>query len=543
MKQKNRRGMACHARPSALRTMGIYGLLFIGVLFGLGLLGIAADGHAAVPIGVTWVLGGLPVLIGMAQATGANAKVVAAIESVEKTLPVKLVHDCEAAWDELVDADATVTADATVFKQGTKSAKFVVAANLSAGDIVATDSLAALNLSACKKIGFWFHSSVALDAGDYQLLLDDTAQCASVLEALDIPAVAAGEVNTWKYMKIALAAPAGDTAIVSVGFKCVVDKPGTFYIDDIRGLENEGILLPWKSASAGLTVALEESDVVTEGRQPAKPSEGALDGKLSYSTELNPYNAAWFFRQLLGKAVVTDLTGGIGQAVFTISALPVGFSFEIQNTDIPSVATFSGCKGGTWSITVNATGKIALDIAGKASVEQTETRVSVLDGAPLNYGHNPFQAKVATLTEGGTSASGKITSLKIDYDNDLSGEPTVGSGGTMDGIVEGKPKLKFSIDTMFKDTTYYAKAKNRTESSFKVELPLGTGDGSAGNEKFTLEMTETLYELPERKLDGPKGLKVPFNGIAYFQDDAGGETIKITIKAPLDRLQALLPGC
>lgn len=145
------------------------------------------------------------------------------------------LHACDVVWDELVDGDVTASADTTVYKEGTASLKLVVADACAAGDKLATDNITSANLSTYHAITAWIRSTTALNASDIQILLDDTASCASPLESLNLPAITA---NTWTKVKLALATPASDTAIISVGVKMVVDKGAfTLYVDDIKAVK------------------------------------------------------------------------------------------------------------------------------------------------------------------------------------------------------------------------------------------------------------------------------------------------------------------
>ena len=144
---------------------------------------------------------------------------------------LQIVEDCEDVWDELVDADVVATADADC-KVGTKSAKLAVAAGCGVGDILATEVVGSMDLSAYDHINLWVKSSVELAEGDMQLLLDDTAECASPIKLLDIPALSAA---TWTLVRLDLGDASGLTAVISVGIKQVVDK-GAFdlYVDHIH---------------------------------------------------------------------------------------------------------------------------------------------------------------------------------------------------------------------------------------------------------------------------------------------------------------------
>lgn len=146
-----------------------------------------------------------------------------------------LVEDCEDTWNEYAAAAVTAALDAVNFKVGSGSAKFTMTADAGV-EILATELMSILSLVQHTHIGMWIKSSVVLNAGDLQLLLDNTAACASPLETLNIPAVAA---NTWTWVEMALANPATDLFLVSIGIKQAVDK-GAFVlnIDDVRAFQN-----------------------------------------------------------------------------------------------------------------------------------------------------------------------------------------------------------------------------------------------------------------------------------------------------------------
>jgi len=169
-----------------------------------------------------------------------------------------LIEDCEDAWDESVDADVTSTADADC-QVGSSSAKLVVAAACAAGDILATE-VVAVDLTKADKIRMWLKCSVATNAGDLQLLLDDTALCASPLETLDVPAVSA---NTWTQVTMTLSDPTLLSTIISIGLKYTVDIGACdIFIDDVKGIlsTSDGVL--YAAAKFTAAVPVENLDVV-----------------------------------------------------------------------------------------------------------------------------------------------------------------------------------------------------------------------------------------------------------------------------------------
>jgi hypothetical protein len=152
----------------------------------------------------------------------------------------QIIEDCEDAWNEFVGANVTSTQELTDKKVGIASAKINVAVDAGVG-ILATEAISpAINLSARKEVSLWIKNSVQLAAGDLQLLLDNSPNCATPLETLNIPALAAA---IWTKVNLTLSNPAALTAVASVGLKMVVDK-GAFivYLDDIRAVTMNWVL-------------------------------------------------------------------------------------------------------------------------------------------------------------------------------------------------------------------------------------------------------------------------------------------------------------
>lgn len=142
-----------------------------------------------------------------------------------------VVEDCEDTWNELVDADVEQTVEATDIKTGAGALKWVIAAGMSAGDIIATEIISK-DLSAYKTIRLWIKCSVATVAGNLKLLLDAHGVCGSPNETLSIPALVA---NTWTEVNLTIATPAGCDALISIGMEYDADLgPCTIYVNNVR---------------------------------------------------------------------------------------------------------------------------------------------------------------------------------------------------------------------------------------------------------------------------------------------------------------------
>ena len=146
------------------------------------------------------------------------------------------LHSCNAAFDETVDGDIAASTDTQDKKQGTASAKFIVAGAATGGEI-ATDSITSKDISKYDYLECWVKSTVATSSGNLKILLDDSASCASPLEELEVPALTA---DTWTYVRMKLSTPELDTAIISIGLEYDAELGACqIRLDDIKVVAND----------------------------------------------------------------------------------------------------------------------------------------------------------------------------------------------------------------------------------------------------------------------------------------------------------------
>ena len=150
----------------------------------------------------------------------------------------KLIDSADAVWT--AGSNVTASVDSEDKRQGSNSVKLVLAAGVSAGDVIAYKAITSLDISGMTHVEFWIKCTRDLSAADLKLLLDDTAAAVSPLETLDVPALTA---DTWTFVRVALANPESDTAIISVGLEDDVDLGAeTVWIDDVRAVNNDSVI-------------------------------------------------------------------------------------------------------------------------------------------------------------------------------------------------------------------------------------------------------------------------------------------------------------
>ena len=138
------------------------------------------------------------------------------------------ISDCETVWTGA--ANVTQTADTTDFKEGTRSARSVVAAAFTTGK-VAHFAIGPLNLAAYQQVSFWHRNTLVTAAGVLSLrLCSDTAGDVTV-HTLPIPLEPTG--GRWRPVTVDLGANLS-AAIASVALYADLD-PGaaTLNLDNI----------------------------------------------------------------------------------------------------------------------------------------------------------------------------------------------------------------------------------------------------------------------------------------------------------------------
>jgi len=455
------------------------------------------------------------------QAQGSEARITVFTESIFKQSPEIVIEDCEAAWDEHTNVNVTNTADAAIFKVGTHSAKIAVALAAGADELLSTNNFPAKNLSAYTHLGIWFRSDIALEADDMQLLLDETAECASPLETLNIPAT---PKNVWTFHKLALANPALCTAVISAGIKQHVDKGAVnLWIDDVRALSSQGKIIPLVSEGVVMDRPLQSSKTLRSNRNPVEPVRGnkSIGGPLN--CELNAYIERLLLYAFGNCSTVPG--SGIYTHTFTIGSLP-SFGYEKAFQDIGKFFLYNGCKFSKMDVDCPQEGFISLnfDIMG---AKETPRDVPFDDDALVDP-FSPFDAFGAQITQGVTILA-DVTAISFSLDNGLDGGNYAidrSNPGERVSLPARKVAVKGTMTTFFQDVLLYNLALANTTISIEVDFQRGTGAGSLGNEKLTFIMDEVKLQPKSPAISGDEGIKVELAFEAFYGSASAASALR-----------------
>lgn len=259
---------------------------------------------------------------------------------------------------------------------------------------------------------------------------------------------------------------------------------------------------------------LQNSNTLTASRGRAKPVPGNLNATGDLNVELNPETLGWLLKHAFGAITTT------GAAVpythdFAIDVLPPGLQIE---KDYSSAITtgryekFNGVKVSSMALNFPSegfcTGTFSMLGAGSILAD------TPLDASPTDDLFTPFDSFSASVEEGGVSIA-YVNSCSMTLDNGL--DPNIyaiGGLGNRRALPEGQATISGQAVLLFENTDILNKAINGTESSLRVILTRGLGDGTSGNEYLEFLVQQLLWQRTSAPIDGPGGLQItmPFTG-------------------------------
>jgi hypothetical protein len=133
------------------------------------------------------------------------------------------ITDCESAWT--ASSNVTSTADTSLFKENTKSAKHVIAGAFTTG-LAAYFATGTIDLSGYQQVSFWIYNNLAIAASTISLRLCSDVAGVTTLHTIAIPAIPS--TGQWVPITVDLGSNM-NSAVKSVALYCDLD-PGALTV-------------------------------------------------------------------------------------------------------------------------------------------------------------------------------------------------------------------------------------------------------------------------------------------------------------------------
>ncbi len=283
-----------------------------------------------------------------------------------------------------------------------------------------------------------------------------------------------------------------------------------------------------------------DSQTISGNRERMKPVRGNINVSGQIAVEFSPENPLLLLYYAIGTWTTTPTaagsTGPFTHTFTTGSKLP-SFQAEVNfGADAPTgqqYHLFTGLKVNTFSLQVPNNGNItaSFDCIGQNALMSD----TVLDESPATTAFNRFSSFEANIyLDGSTQPSGIIESFSINVANELDESIyPIKSDGLRAELPNGFQTVTGQFTSFFQSTTIggtagLAKAKSGESVTLKLELRRGDGTGSAGNEKVTFEIFNTMLEETSPEVTGPAGVKLQMSFKAY-KTTASPNVMTITV--------------
>jgi len=310
--------------------------------------------------------------------------------------------------------------------------------------------------------------------------------------------------------------------------KIIFDTEDTFKTTPISP---DAWILPITSESLRLSRNLIDSNVLRSNRNAKAPVRGNKEIGGDINMELSP-GLGRIFKHALGTVTTTGATSPYTHT-FKIGALPsMCIEKQFLDIDIPKYFLYNGIKINSLKIATKPEGLIETTISVMGTGE-TVTNAS-FDASPVDvdvtYNYSSFDGFQASILDG-VSTLGNVSSIDISLENNLDGSVYVINGtGERYSLPDGLTKVSGTLTTLFEDDTLYMKAMNSEEIKLTLTFTVGSGVGTAGNEKLTIVIPELILQPNAPVISGPTGVMVELPFTAYYSNSAEATSLQFELK-------------
>lgn len=294
-----------------------------------------------------------------------------------------------------------------------------------------------------------------------------------------------------------------------------------------------GELLYIQTFTPGLSAERAQDPTLSGYRGQPRGVRGRQNVQPQAAVTIAPQSIGWWLKHLIGAPVDT----GAGPYTHTFSVdmvnnpIPPGITFELDyGANISGAGRYlveSGVRirRGTFAFQTGQPLQTATFELEGASFDADS--VASLDSTPNDGGHSGWGVSDISLELDDGSTAACIEQLNVVWDNDLDTELfCLNNGGQRHALPEGFAIVTGSGSAMFDSAALYNKAVNDEDTKVVVTLSRGDGLGTAGNESMVFTIPLSSLDQTAPPVEGPRGLKLPFNFVAHR---AAGAELGVTV--------------
>jgi hypothetical protein len=302
-----------------------------------------------------------------------------------------------------------------------------------------------------------------------------------------------------------------------------------------------GLKQPFVSESLKVSQQSLDSNTISSSRERLKPALSNINVSGSIATELATETSMFLLYAALGSYTGSGTAAPYTHTFKTGAADHPSFTAEMNyGANAPTAAQyskFSGCKVNNLNLQIPNSGfvTVSYDVIGQTA----DISGTALDATPLEVsGFTPFSSYNCKINIGSIESS-NVESFSIALSNALDESMyTIKADGKRSDLPAGFQTVTGQLSAIFNNGisnastgTLLNKAESNTSIALQVVFIRGTGLGTAGNEKITIDIPHALLERTSPEVSGPGGIKVAFSFKAYVNSSAEN-AMTITVLSP-----------
>jgi|GEM_PF-3138255 len=286
----------------------------------------------------------------------------------------------------------------------------------------------------------------------------------------------------------------------------------------------EGFVLPVNSISLKPERAKGKGATIRGNINPSEPFDEEWNAPGQVVVPLDSECMFFWFKALLGAPATTGT--GPYTHVYTLGSDRLFCTLEMYFGDLGGTkkySRFTDVRTTSFSFGVGEKGERVVTI-GLAAADHSYELAS-FDASPTTVSMVRLNNRnFSDFKQGGvTLASALKWDLSGDFDVDVDSDRPLNRHGKLGGMVDGGASLNGNATFQFKDITQLELAEASTETSVECILEKNA------SARLEVLCPEIQYHLTGPEVSGPKGIQLPMQYEAYYEDATEGTALQISL--------------
>lgn len=279
-----------------------------------------------------------------------------------------------------------------------------------------------------------------------------------------------------------------------------------------------GVKLPINSFSLKPSRAKNTAATLTGQYDPTAPFDGNLEVSGAVTVPVDARAFGHWLKAMFGAPTTTGDAAPYTHFWKSGADMP---SLMLQATYGPVFGQFTGCKVASMSLQAGGDGELTASV--NLNARDTDYVDTSYNDAPATVALKRFGNFQGSLLSGGQPL-GVVTDFSLDINFGLDTSiRAIGDQGRVYDLVQGIMSVTGSITVFLTDKTLLVKSKNSEEFS----LDLGFVIDEDNKLNFRLPEVQLSFDGPT--VDGPTGIKIQHNIVAYYNKNAENASVITTL--------------